>query len=147
MQTTIKSVYKGFSNPINIPYAVAYFACGHGVAMEYRDQRGDKHSPDNWLLQVGADADCVKCDQNRERVARIIEFCKTPEFSHVTHRDMTASKTGEWMSFCVYRIDRSSPTQCCLEMSVEANPETERALREAGIKFVPGPSRGSIAML
>lgn len=147
MQTTIKSIYKGFSNTAHWPYTIATYACGHGVEMIYRDERGDRHNPANWVLQVGAEADCERCDQNREAVEHIIAFCKTPEFSHVTLRDMTASKTGEWMTFCVYRIDRTSPTQCCLEMSVEATPETERALREAGIRFVPGPSRGSMAML
>ncbi len=147
MHTTIKSIYKGFSRPINIPYAIAQFACGHGVEMIYRDKGADRHSPDNWVLQVGADADCARCDENREAVLRIIAFAATDEYSHTTLRDLTASKTGEWMSFCVYRIDRSSPTQCNLAMSVEATPETERALRDAGIKFVPGPSRGSMAML
>jgi hypothetical protein len=148
MQTTVTQIYKGFSNSIaRFPYAVPVYACGHGCEMQYRDQRGDRHSPDNWLIQVGAPADCDKCDQNLKAIEMVIAFTKTPEFSHITLRDMTASKTGEWMQFCAYRVDRSSPTQCNLAMGVEATPETERALREAGVGFLPGPSRGRMAMV
>jgi hypothetical protein len=145
MRTTIKSIYKGF-NTAHFPYTIAQFACGHSVEMQYRDSRGDRHSAENWLLQVGAEIDCASCDRNGAAVQEILAFVKTPEYSHTTLRDLTASKTGEWMSFCVYRIDRSSPTQCSLALSVEATPETERALRDAGVRFVPGPSRGAMAM-
>lgn len=144
METTVKEIYKGFSNTARTPYTIARFACGHGVEMQYRDVRGDRHAADNWLLQPGMPAACEKCDQNAALVARIIAFAQTPEFSHLTLRDMTASQTGEWMYFCAYRIDRSSPTQCCLEMSVEKTPATEGALRVAGISFVRGPSRGAM---
>jgi hypothetical protein len=148
MQTTVQTIHKGFSNGvIPMPYTIARYACGHGVEMKYRDERSNCHSPENWLIQSGAVVDCFKCDQNREAVQRIIAFAQTPEYSHTTLRDLTASKTGEWMAFCTYRVDRTSPTQCRLEMSVEATPETERALVEAGIRFVPGPSRGSMARL
>lgn len=146
MKTTVKEIYKGFSNEIRTPYTIARYACGHGVAMQYRDTRGNRHSPDNWLIQAGENADCANCDRNTEAVQKIIAFARTPEYSHTTLRDMTASKTGEWMYFCAYRVDPKSPTQCCLEASVEATPETERALRDAGINFVLGPSRGSMAM-
>ena len=146
MITNIQSIYKGFTNTMRMPYTIAKFACGHGVSMTYRDKMGDLHAPDNWLLQVGDEANCARCDENSDIVQHIIAFTKTPDYSHITLRDMTANKTGEWMSFCVYRIDRTSPTQCCLEMSVKANPVTEKALRDAGINFIPGPSRGRMAM-
>src|SRR5262245_38623375 len=126
MNTIIKSIYKGFSKPINIPYTIVQFACGHSVEMIYRDQRSNRHSPDNWLMQAGEEINCAKCDENSKAIQQIITFAKTPEYSHTTLRDLTASKTGEWMAFCVYRIDHSSPTQCNLAMSVEATPETEK---------------------
>lgn len=149
MQTTVKEIYRGFSSGsfYQIPYTIARYACGHGSEMVYRDKGGNRHSPENWLVQVGESVECDKCDSNRKTVEAIIAFARTPEFSHITLRDMTASKTGDWMYFCAYRVDSTSPTQCNLAMQVEASPDTERALRAAGINFLPGPSRGRLAMV
>lgn len=147
MKTTVKEIYKGFSNSaLRLPYTLVYYQCGHAVEMEFRDVCGDRHSPENWLVKEGDPADCAKCDRNSEAIKAILAFVKTPEYSHTTLRDVTASMTGKWMSFYVYQHDPSSPTQCRLALSVEARPDTEQALREAGITFVHGPSRGRLAM-
>src|SRR5215475_7743809 len=146
MKTTIKSIYKGFTNTARMPYTIAKFECGHSVEMVYINKNANLHAPENWAMHVGAETECADCDRNFATIQKIMAFAKTPEYSHTTLRDMTASKTREWMYFCVYRRDAKSPTQCQLEMSVEQTPETERALRDAGIRFILGPSPGEMAI-
>lgn len=131
MKSTVKEVVKGFSNtPLRIPYSYILLDCGHSLSGE---------------LAIGESIECTRCDEQEKTVAEIIAFSKTPEFSHLVVRDLTASKTGEWMSFLAYRRDPTSPTQCHLALGVEANERTEKALHDAGLIAHLGPTRGAIA--
>jgi hypothetical protein len=87
----------------------------------------------------------IRYDDDQANVAAIIAFAETPEFSHLVLRDLTAGKTGEWMAYLAYRVDRASPTQCKLALSCRANATTEQALAEAGLIAHRGPTRGAIA--
>jgi hypothetical protein len=117
-------------------YRLARLECGHvvdpdsplfdRVGVKSYDMRTSTYN----LITIG----CEQCKKNEENITRLDEFLKTGELSHVTRRDLTASGTGAWMSFCVYRRDPSSPTGCRLEMSIECTPEVEAELRKRDLR-------------
>lgn len=110
------------------PWVYTKLNCGHSL-------RGEHASP----------VECEQCAEEEAQVAAIVAFAKTPEFSHLVLRDLTAAKTGEWMAYLAYRVDRDSPTQCKLALSCKANQYTSAALSAAGLLAHRGPTRGAIA--
>lgn len=99
---------------------------------------------------LGAEYECDTCKRKVASVLKareIVAFSRTGDYSHTTLRDLSASRTGAWMTFCCYRIAPASPTGCLLHLSCEAGPEETVILEEAGVMSIPGPSRGQMAML
>ena len=105
----------------------------------------DPHNPDHQRLRVDDSLECKRCEKTARELVALIAFCKTPEFSHLVERDLTAGGTGAWMSFLAYRRDSESPTSCRLECGVEVTDATREALRNAGLTHHYGPTRGQIA--
>jgi hypothetical protein len=94
---------------------------------------------------VGAEIECRHCGALEPQTARIREFMASAAYSHVTLRSVAANHDPSWSSYMFYRIDRTSPTQCCLAFSASACDEIEAVIRECDGCAIPGPSRGAIA--
>jgi len=96
---------------------------------------------------VGETADCERCDADEAAIDAMLALRDAGKYSHLTERDLTAGKTGEWMAYCCYRRDARSPTACVLHASCSVNPYTTRRLTELKFCAIPGPSRGAMARL
>jgi ribosomal protein S27E len=111
-----------------------------GCVHEHVVYDGDSAEP-------GTEVECTSCGDLEPHFARIREFVASGRYSHATRRSTAASRCRAWEHFMFYCVDRSSPTQCHLEFSAPACDEIEALLVELGVRALPGPSRGAMAML
>ena len=115
-------------------YTIRVLECGHAA-----DDSGED-APTSGLVP------CKRCGWDAAALGQILMAKADGRLSHVTLRDMTASKTGEWMSYCAYERNPESPTGVTLIATCSETKFTTEALRAAGIIAIPGPSRGRFAM-
>jgi hypothetical protein len=133
MKSKVIEVVHGETAVSRIPFTYVKLECEHSA-----DNEGE-------CMQVGDEVECKKCDEDAAKVEEMIAFCKTPDFSHLVKRDLTAGNTGAWMYYIAYRKDSTSPTACRKESMVKMTAYTTEAFRNAGLIAYNGPTRGTIA--